>query len=543
MKKKFNQLLIVAFILTLTNLKAQCIADSDSPQWSSVPNTSDIAGTFAYGTTSVTGTVGITNGGATTFANAQGGLDVATLSKAAAGTLMVTFSSPISKPTATQSFKIFGIGTSETQIVTATTASGTTVYPTFVFNASNNVAVSGTNNNEIAGSALGLSGNAEFSFSVPILTLKIEPKTGVTIGFININFLKICTNQCVASTLGQWNPRPANSATTGTVTFPNTSAKGTITVTNGGVTTFSNGPSPVANTATFNKSASGSATITFDPIIAKSSVGESFKLISIGSTEGQMVTALNVLGTTIYPKWATTTNATISGTNNNEITGTTSNGASEFSFDEPITSLTIEPKAGVVATSGVTTVFQTVCSASSLPVELVFFKAKWVNNVVKLTWQTASESNNKGFEIERSVDTKTWENIGGVKGKGNSNVLVDYSFEDKGPLSILTYYRLKQVDFDGKESYSKVVNVTLNKKGDKFSVFPNPVNSKSATISLDDDMLDGVLIITNSIGSIVKKEKINSKTFNLDLNNLSNGLYIFEVQKDQNRTFQKVLIF
>jgi Secretion system C-terminal sorting domain len=180
----------------------------------------------------------------------------------------------------------------------------------------------------------------------------------------------------------------------------------------------------------------------------------------------------------------------------------------------------------------------------ALGVTLTSFSAQLTNkNTVMLNWQTENEKDNSGFEIQRSADAKTWSKIGFVKGKGQSSVAFDYSFEDKGPLSILTYYRLKQVDFDGKESYSKVVNVTLNKKGDKFSVFPNPVSSKSATISLDDDMLDGVLIITNSIGAVVKKEKINSKTFNLDLGNLSNGLYIFEVQKDQNRTFQKVLIF
>jgi hypothetical protein len=540
MKKKFNQFLILALVLFFSHLKAQCIADSDSPQWSPVPQSMDASGSFSYGLTGVTATVGIT-GGATTFANIQGGANAATLSKAALGILTVIFSSPISKSTSTQTFRIFNIGTSEGQIVTATDASGNTVYPTFIFNASNNVAVSGTNNNEIAGSAFGLSGNAEFSFSVPIVSLKIEPKSGVS-GALNVSFLKICANQCVTSALGQWNPKPANSATTGNIIFPKTNAKGTLTITNGGITSFSDNSVPAPNTATFNKSASGSATITFNPIVAKSSVGESFKLLSIASNEGQSVTALDVLGTTIYPKWANTTNATIGGTNNNEITGTGSNGASEFSFDVPVTSLTIEPKTGVTATSGVTTAFLTVCSASSLPIELTFFKAKLVNNIVKLTWQTASEENNKGFEIERSVDVKTWENIGGVKGKGNSNVLVDYTFEDKGPLSILTYYRLKQVDFDGKESFSKVEAVYLSKKNDKFSVFPNPLNSKTATINVDEDMLEGVLIVTNSMGAVVKKEKINSKTFNLDLDNLSNGFYIFEVQKDQNRSFQKVLI-
>ena len=161
---------------------------------------------------------------------------------------------------------------------------------------------------------------------------------------------------------------------------------------------------------------------------------------------------------------------------------------------------------------------------------------------MKLNWQTASEKNNKGFEIERSVDAKTWENIGAIKGHGESNIIVDYTFEDKRPLSILTYYRLKQVDFDGKASYSKVVNVDFNKKKGEFSIFPNPMNSKTATINVDEDLLDGVLIVINSIGLMVKKENINSKILTLDLSDLSNGMYVFMVQKAQNKSFRKVII-
>jgi Secretion system C-terminal sorting domain len=212
--------------------------------------------------------------------------------------------------------------------------------------------------------------------------------------------------------------------------------------------------------------------------------------------------------------------------------------------------------AGTFTSTGAVTTFSPFIIANdiALGVSLKSFTAQLTNkNTVMLNWQTENEKDNSGFEIQRSADAKTWSKIGFVKGKGQSSIAFDYTFEDKGPLSpaglrdvaalhILTYYRLKQVDFDGKESFSKVENVYSSKKGDKFSVFPNPLNSKTATISMDEDMLEGVLIVTNSIGSIVKKENINSKTMTLDLSNLNNGLYIFEVQKAQNRSFQKVLI-
>ena len=199
---------------------------------------------------------------------------------------------------------------------------------------------------------------------------------------------------------------------------------------------------------------------------------------------------------------------------------------------------------GIVTANNVTTFSPFIIANDvALGVTLTNFTAQLTNkNTVMLQWQTENEKDNNGFEIQRSADAKNWEKIGFVKGKGQSSIAFDYSFEDKGPLSILTYYRLKQVDFDGKETFSKVVNVYSSKKGDKFNVFPNPINSKTATLNVDEDMVEGVLIVTNSIGAVVKKQTINSKTLTLDLSPLTNGLYIFEVQKGVNRYFEKVII-
>jgi Secretion system C-terminal sorting domain len=179
----------------------------------------------------------------------------------------------------------------------------------------------------------------------------------------------------------------------------------------------------------------------------------------------------------------------------------------------------------------------------ALGVTLTNFSAQLTNkNTMMLNWQTENEKDNSGFEIQRSADAKNWSNIGFVKGKGQSSVAFDYTFEDKGPLSILTYYRLKQVDFDGKATYSKVINVLAKKNNNQFSVFPNPAKGKTTTLELNEDLVDGTLTVTNAIGSIVKKQTINSKTLTLDLSTLTNGLYIFEIQKGVNRYFEKVII-
>ncbi len=125
-------------------------------------------------------------------------------------------------------------------------------------------------------------------------------------------------------------------------------------------------------------------------------------------------------------------------------------------------------------------------SQDILPVELVSFNASLINesgNSVHLTWQTATEVNNYGFEIQLLMVTGQWENIGFVEGAGNSNSPISYSFIDNSPASGRDKsYRLKQIDLDGKYSYSEIIVVELpgNKSlPEDFSLsqnYPNPFN-------------------------------------------------------------------
>ena len=114
-----------------------------------------------------------------------------------------------------------------------------------------------------------------------------------------------------------------------------------------------------------------------------------------------------------------------------------------------------------------------------LPVELVSFNASVRNNVVLLNWKTATETNNYGFEIERSFDSNNWTKIGFVNGHGNSNSPKEYFFEDQKLSNASYQYRLKQIDNDGAVSYSKIVNVTVNLTPNSFALsqnYPNPFN-------------------------------------------------------------------
>jgi hypothetical protein len=108
-----------------------------------------------------------------------------------------------------------------------------------------------------------------------------------------------------------------------------------------------------------------------------------------------------------------------------------------------------------------------------LPVELLTFTGEKQKGVVTLNWATATEINNKEFIIERSIDASDWNAIGGIAGAGNSNSRTNYSFTDYNSSDGMAYYRLRQVDVDGKLAYSNVV--VIQASGTKsVSISPNP---------------------------------------------------------------------
>lgn len=101
-----------------------------------------------------------------------------------------------------------------------------------------------------------------------------------------------------------------------------------------------------------------------------------------------------------------------------------------------------------------------------LPVELISFTGKKVENGVRLEWETASESNNDHFEIERSLDGENFKSIAKISGQGTTTQAHTYSFLDTAPWPMENYYRLKQVDFDGEATFSDIVAVDFSNWGD-----------------------------------------------------------------------------
>jgi hypothetical protein len=123
-----------------------------------------------------------------------------------------------------------------------------------------------------------------------------------------------------------------------------------------------------------------------------------------------------------------------------------------------------------------------VASPTSLPIELKEFTGRQQGEVNVLNWVTLSELNNDRFEIQRSSDGAEFEIIGVVNGQGTTNRISRYEFTDLNPLTGRNYYRLRQVDFDGKSSFSKVILITLSDLNIFVTISPNPVSHQARIV-------------------------------------------------------------
>lgn len=122
-------------------------------------------------------------------------------------------------------------------------------------------------------------------------------------------------------------------------------------------------------------------------------------------------------------------------------------------------------------------------AVNSLPVELLSFDAKQVDEVVELRWTTATEHNNDKFKLQRSVDNQGYETILEVKGAGNSSQIKDYRAIDENPLENANYYRLVQVDFDGTSTTSDVEMVNfISAQSNGLLVWPNPISEEATVV-------------------------------------------------------------
>ena len=188
--------------------------------------------------------------------------------------------------------------------------------------------------------------------------------------------------------------------------------------------------------------------------------------------------------------------------------------------------------------------------ANPLPVEFLFFRGEKRGDLNELTWATATETNNDRFVIERSLDGVHFNPIGQVNGAGNSSNINHYTFHDDSPPQKVTYYRLKQVDFDGQEDFADNV-VVIDRAGTSASYggvfYPNPARNGELKLELTgSDGRSSVVSFVDLSGRVMERHIIQpidaqSQTISF-ITDLPAGVYIVEVRNSKQRFTSRVVI-
>lgn len=175
-----------------------------------------------------------------------------------------------------------------------------------------------------------------------------------------------------------------------------------------------------------------------------------------------------------------------------------------------------------------------------LPVQWLYFRGRSVENRIRVEWATAMEKGNKGFDILRSRDAKSWSKIGEEKGKGDSDSPVAYQFWDVQPMVGPNFYRLRQFDFDGKEEFTSVVRVDFIPDWDIY-IYPNPVQRELFIQSKDIGKMDVLLFDPSGKATPFVPKTLEADKMSMDISTLDPGVYIIQVRKGE-KVYSKKLI-
>ncbi|MFK8008562.1 MAG: T9SS type A sorting domain-containing protein [Saprospiraceae bacterium] len=173
-----------------------------------------------------------------------------------------------------------------------------------------------------------------------------------------------------------------------------------------------------------------------------------------------------------------------------------------------------------------------------LPVELVDFKVRKEGKESLISWETASEDNNKGFEIQKSTDGERWEKLTWIDGYGTTTNTQSYSYVDTEPHRGDNYYRLRQVDFDDKEDFSAVRVVTFDFVLEAPVIYPNPVLDE-LTIEMPSINTGKVTFEIRDInGRVIMNERVNleDEIHKINTSSLIPGIYYLDIQSQSSLT-------
>ncbi len=190
--------------------------------------------------------------------------------------------------------------------------------------------------------------------------------------------------------------------------------------------------------------------------------------------------------------------------------------------------------------------FGTFKDTNPLPVELINFTANCNEGIVNLNWTTATEINNDYFEIDRSRDALTWVKFAEIEGAGNSNLEINYEYDDVHPGNGTIYYRLLQVDYDGTSKYSDIIQTICVEPVSipVISVYPNPFKD-IFTLQIDNwDMNELEFEVLDLLGQKLLERKFqnvdNNIITNINLRDIAPAMYILKIKTSEGVVVKKI---
>ena len=202
----------------------------------------------------------------------------------------------------------------------------------------------------------------------------------------------------------------------------------------------------------------------------------------------------------------------------------------------------------MLSTAGAASVYDaliTLPACTVLPISLLSFTGSCDKQNIVLQWSTASEINNDYFTIERSPDGKNWDTVGTVIGGGNSSSQLDYTLTDITDIThneVITYYRLKQTDFNGDYKYEAIIGINKceDNSADHFTIYPNPSEGKLELFYNCNSSEINSIDVINTQGQKIYSSIDFQSTF--DLSNNVPGIYFMSIQKNSEIICLKFII-
>ncbi len=183
---------------------------------------------------------------------------------------------------------------------------------------------------------------------------------------------------------------------------------------------------------------------------------------------------------------------------------------------------------------------QSCVGCGALPVELLYFEIKGDAKSRVLTWATASELNCDYFEISRSMDGISYEDLGLVTGNGTTVEVSTYVFDDQNLASGVVYYRLQQFDYDGK-SYDFVNSIKLELPHEGITLAPNPAENY-VKLNFDESFADAEVKLTTLNGEVLDRYNLSIEPKWLDLRHIPKGIYVIDIKTESNRIYKRLLV-